>query len=104
MLVDMEPFKIIEAELSHIPDLCKLLALLFSQEEEFCPDRSKQEAGLCMIIENPDAGFVLASLKHESILGMVNNLLTDGTNTVAHHFYQKNGFSYSNMQIFRKLL
>ncbi|ADK82962.1 GNAT family N-acetyltransferase [Sediminispirochaeta smaragdinae] len=154
MLVGMEPFEIIKAESSHIPDLCKLLEILFSQEEEFCPDRSKQEAGLRMIIENPDTGFVLAALKHGSIVGMVNilftvstalgarvalledlivrpeerrkgigkgliteasrcakqagcmrlTLLTDGANTTAHHFYQKNGFSYSNMQIFRKLL
>jgi hypothetical protein len=37
-----------------IPDLAGLLALLFSQEVEFTPDREAQERGLRMIITRPE--------------------------------------------------
>ena len=42
------------AAIADIPVLCELLDLLFSQEDDFVPDREKQARGLRMILDQPD--------------------------------------------------
>lgn len=64
---------------SDIPALNELLAELFSQEQEFTPNSQAQSRGLLMIINNPDAGFVLLARQNEKIVGMVNILFTIST-------------------------
>ena len=62
-----------------IPQLCELLATLFTQEEEFEPDMAKQIAGLRQIIDNPEAGQILLLRDGEVAAGMVNLLYTVST-------------------------
>lgn len=68
-----------KATVEDIPGLCKLLAILFSQEVEFKPDHNAQETGLRAIITNPDAGSILVAHKGHQIIGMVNLLFTFST-------------------------
>ena len=57
-----------------IPGLCDLLALLFSQEAEFSPDRAAQERGLSAIIADPARGHVLVARHNAQPLGMISIL------------------------------
>lgn len=62
-----------------IPELCKLLAALFSQEAEFHPDAAAQARGLEAIIGKPEVGLVLAARVDGQLAGMVNLLFTVST-------------------------
>ena len=62
-----------------IPQLCALLAILFSQEADFQPDAKKQSDALREIIEHPDTGRILVWRENDSIIGMVNLLFTIST-------------------------
>ena len=57
---DTEP-RIEQATIEDLPQLVELLVALFSEEEDFRPDKSKQEHGLRLILEQPNRGriFVL---------------------------------------------
>ncbi|MDD5359231.1 MAG: GNAT family N-acetyltransferase [Sulfurovaceae bacterium] len=67
------------ATIRDIPDLCDLLFLLFSQEDEFIPNKSMQEQGLKIIIENPSVGHILVVKKENKIVGMITILYTVST-------------------------
>lgn len=60
------------AQAADIPDLCDLLAELFSQEAEFTPDRAAQERGLAAIIARPEAGHILVARQTGRAVGMVS--------------------------------
>lgn len=62
-----------------IPELAGLLALLFSQEVEFTPDREAQERGLRLIITHPEIGFILVGKIKGRPVAMVNILFTVST-------------------------
>jgi GNAT superfamily N-acetyltransferase len=146
--------KITIAVLSDIPELCKLLDALFTQEAEFTANPDKQARGLTAVLKNPEMGEILVVRDSDRIIGMVNliytvstalggrvaimedmvvspdvrglgvgsklmnyavkyaeekgckriTLLTDNDNTGAHRFYQRHGFSRSQMIVFRKQL
>jgi GNAT superfamily N-acetyltransferase len=68
-----------QAEDADVPELCKLLALLFTQEEEFRADSLKQQNGLSMIINHPEAGVILIARHEGRVIGMVNLLFTIST-------------------------
>lgn len=143
-----------KATLADITELCGLLALLFSQEEEFKPDAAVQAAGLRLIVQNPEVGSILVARRDGKLVGMVNllftvstalgsrvailedmvvlptergsgvgsrlltvaiasasengckriTLLTDSCNEIAHSFYEKQGFTQSQMLPFRLML
>lgn len=61
-----------EADLTDIPQLCELLALLFEQEVEFQPDADKQTAALTLLIGNPQRGRVFVLRDGSTVLGMVS--------------------------------
>ena len=65
-----------EATIADIPALCELLAELFTQESDFQPDRSKQVAGLHLILENPQHGKIFVMRQAGGVVGMVNLLHT----------------------------
>ena len=67
------------ASLSDVPDLVNLLAVLFSQEEEFFPDRDAQARGLSKIIEDSDIGHIIVARNNGRVVGMVNLLYTVST-------------------------
>lgn len=71
--------KILPATVSDIPQLCALLAILFTQEADFQPDAEKQSAALRHIIEHPETGSILIMRNGDSVLGMVNLLFTVST-------------------------
>jgi len=73
--------KITTATIKDVPELCGLLTILFTQEEEFRPDLQKQAEGLKKIIETPDAGCILKAEANGRIIGMVNLLFTISTFT-----------------------
>lgn len=62
-----------------IDQLCTLLGLLFSQEEEFEPDVALQRQGLGRILADGAIGTVLVALKHRQVVGMVSVLYTVST-------------------------
>jgi len=67
------------ATLGDIPALADLLAVLFTQEADFRPNREKQERGLRLIIESPDVGVIFTAREGGEIVGMVSLLFTVST-------------------------
>ena len=61
-----------EATHSDIPTLCDLLAILFTQEQEFKPDVARQQTALGLLIGNPQRGRVFVLRDGKSLLGMVS--------------------------------
>jgi GNAT superfamily N-acetyltransferase len=62
-----------------IPELCRLLSILFSQEEDFQPDEDAQTRGLTAIIADPEVGQILVARQDGAVIGMVNLLYTIST-------------------------
>lgn len=73
MLV-MEP-----ARATDIDALSALLALLFTQEQEFQPDQAAQRRGLARIIGQPEVGAILVARDDDRVVAMVNLLFTVST-------------------------
>ncbi len=71
--------QVISATPSDIPELCRLLEVLFTQEAEFTPNQDAQERGLAAIIGNPEIGQIFVAREGENIIGMVNLLYTVST-------------------------
>jgi len=67
------------AQQTDIPELCRLLSILFTQEEDFQPDEEAQRRGLRLIIENPQIGHILVAQREGAVIGMVNLLYTIST-------------------------
>ena len=67
------------ATLEDLPQLVELLMALFSQEEDFAPDRNKQEHGLRLILEQPNRGRIFVLRTDHKVIGMVNLLFTIST-------------------------
>ena len=53
--------KINQANLTDIPQLCILLDVLFSQEDEFKPNHELQGRGLSKILNNEGIGVILVA-------------------------------------------
>lgn len=62
-----------------IPQLCELLAILFTQEADFQPDEKKQSAALKLILDHPETGRILALRESGKVVGMVGLLFTVST-------------------------
>jgi GNAT superfamily N-acetyltransferase len=71
--------RITEAAEVDIPEMCELLGLLFSQENEFRPDLSLQTAGLRQIVGFADRGRILVAREGVLAVGMVSLLFTIST-------------------------
>ena len=67
------------ANTSDIPALCELLAILFSQEADFMPDREAQSRGLARIIGSPEVGLIVVARQDIRVVGMVSLLYTVST-------------------------
>ena len=68
-----------QAAAADIPQLCELLALLFTQEEDFTPDAERQARGLGMIIGQPEVGRIYCARDEDRVVGMVSVLFTVST-------------------------
>lgn len=62
-----------------LPELVDLVMELFALEEDFEPDRQKQEHGLRLILEQPSRGRIFILRTDHTIIGMVNLLFTIST-------------------------
>lgn len=62
------------ATLHDVPALCDLLAMLFSQEAEFAPDRRRQETGIKLILKDASIGEIIVGDLDGQVIGMVNLL------------------------------
>jgi len=67
------------ATLEDLPRLIDLTIALFEMEEDFDPDRQKQERGLRAILEQPSRGRIFVVRTDYEIIGMVNVLFTIST-------------------------
>jgi GNAT superfamily N-acetyltransferase len=71
--------RIEQATLEHIPQLADLLAVLFSEEQEFRPDREKQIRALRMIVSAPERGNIFVATDEDKVVGMMSLLFTIST-------------------------
>ena len=70
-----------QATLEDLPELTNLLMGLFAEEEDFEPDRAKQERGLKLVLEEPSRGRILVLRTDHQIIAMANLLFTISTAT-----------------------
>lgn len=97
-----------QATMEDLPRLTDLLTDLFSFEEDFKPDRSKQMRGLRLILEQPSRGRIFVLRHDENIVGMINLLYTISTaeggfviileDLVVHHDFRNHGFGGKLLQ------
>lgn len=90
-----------QATLEDLPQLVDLLYDLFSHEGDFVPDRTRQERGLRLILEQPNRGRIFVYRWNDQIIGMVNLLFTISTaeggfvvlleDVIVHHEYRGRG-------------
>ena len=67
------------ATLDDLPRMTDLTMALFDLEEDFVPDRHKQERGIQAILEHPNRGRIFVVRTDYEIMGMVNVLFTIST-------------------------
>jgi len=67
------------ATLEDLPQLTDLVVSLLSEEEDFHADRSKQQKGIKLILEQPKCGRIFVLRNDHSVIAMVNLLFTIST-------------------------
>ncbi|HEY1049500.1 MAG TPA: GNAT family N-acetyltransferase [Prosthecobacter sp.] len=67
------------ATIEDLPQLVELLLALFSEEQDFRPDKAKQEHGLRLILEQPNRGRIFVLRTDHKVIGMINLLFTIST-------------------------
>ena len=78
LLEDDRP-RVEPATIEDLPALTELVMNLFTLSGDFSPDRTVQERGLQLILEQPNRGRILVVRNHDQIFGMVNLLFTIST-------------------------
>lgn len=76
---DSPPTAIRQAVCADIPQLCALLAELFTQEADFMPDAGRQRRALRLILDNAEAGRIYCATHSDAVIGMVTILFTVST-------------------------
>jgi len=67
------------ATLEDLPQLTDLVMALLGEEEDFTPNRIKQELGIKLILEQPNRGRIFVLCTDHTLIGMVNLLFTIST-------------------------
>ena len=67
------------ATIEDLPALAELVMDLFAASGDFSPDRSTQERGIQLILEQPNRGRIFVVRHEQRIIGMVNLLFTIST-------------------------
>ncbi len=67
------------ATIEDLPALTELVMELFAISGDFSPDRSVQEKGLQLVLEQPNRGRIFVLRNNHRIFGMVNLLFTIST-------------------------
>lgn len=96
------------ATLEDLPKMVDLVMDLFRMEEDFQPNRSLQEKGLRLILEQPSRGRIFVARTDYEILGMVNCLFTISTamggfvilleDVIIHPEFRRSGYGTSLIQ------
>lgn len=74
------PIRIEKANAGDIEALVGLLGVLFSIEQDFCPDEAAQRKGLQLLLGSPDQGQIfVAHHKEAGVVGMVSAQLVIST-------------------------
>jgi len=68
-----------EATSADLPELVKLLGILFDQEAEFTPNAAKQETALKMILGDPRLGRIYVARDGRKVVAMASLLFTIST-------------------------
>jgi GNAT superfamily N-acetyltransferase len=74
-----DPPHVEPATIEDLPALTELVMDLMSRSEDFTPDRTLQERGLRLILEQPNRGRIFVVRNKDRIFGMVNLLFTIST-------------------------
>ena len=74
-----DPPRVEPATIEDLPALTELVMDLMSRSEDFSPDRTLQERGLRLILEQPNRGRIFVVRNKDKIFGMVNLLFTIST-------------------------
>jgi len=77
--MSVEGLRIEAATVEDLPALADLLYDLFSEEEDFIPNRDNQLHGLRLIMEQPSRGRIFVLRTSARIIGMINLLITIST-------------------------
>ncbi len=98
----IDGLRIEPATLDDLPELTEMLFDLFSQEDDFVPNRDRQMRGLRLLLEQPSRGRVFVLRNSSRILGMINLLITISTaeggfvllleDLIIHRDYRGQGF------------
>lgn len=78
-LIDSDKVRIEPATIEDLRDLTEMVMDLMGLEEDFTPNREKQEHGLRLILEQPNRGRIFVLRNGHTIVGMVNLLFTIST-------------------------
>lgn len=62
-----------------LPDLVRLLTILFEQERDFAADAAKQQSGLRLILDSPEIGQIFVARQAGQVVGTVSLLFTVST-------------------------
>ena len=76
---DAQNLQIDPATVEDLDDLTELVMELLRLEDDFQPDRQKQEHGLKLILEQPNRGRIFVMRSEDKIVAMVNLLFTIST-------------------------
>ncbi len=71
--------RIESATIEDLNQLTELVMSLLGDEEDFKPDRHKQEHGLRLILEQPNRGRIFVLRTDHELIGMINLLFTIST-------------------------
>lgn len=74
-----DPPRVEPATLEDLPALTGLVMDLMARSDDFSPDRTLQERGLRLILEQPNRGRIFVVRNKDRIFGMVNLLFTIST-------------------------
>ena len=74
-----DPPRVEPATLEDLPALTGLVMDLLARSDDFSPDRTLQERGLRLILEQPNRGRIFVVRNKDRIFGMVNLLFTIST-------------------------
>lgn len=74
-----DPPHVEPATIEDLPALAELVMDLFTRSGDFSPDRTLQERGLRLILEQPNRGRIFVVRNKDRIFGMVNLLFTIST-------------------------
>jgi GNAT superfamily N-acetyltransferase len=78
-VMSVDPPHVEPATIEDLPALTELVMDLMSRSEDFTPDRTLQERGLRLILEQPNRGRIFVVRNKDRIFGMVNLLFTIST-------------------------